>query len=124
MDYWNELQKYDTTICTECGMEYKKGLMQWMDHDNKICKNNAPNKNITAYHDEQERLKAKKIYDNKINQAHKKMTDDEICRHNIYRLSGMVHYDETNGMTVWMGSKAMERLRNFEREMFKKYNIK
>lgn len=57
----------------------------------------------------------------KLDRAFKKMTSDEQMTLACYSLNGYTMFDGEGRGTIYMGMSALERLRNFEDEMIRKY---
>lgn len=111
---------HKTRICTECGEEVERGIINTVEHAD-ICKRNAPNMCVDSYrfiNSKKERQgKTNYEFKRKFDKAWRKMTDDE--QNEVIMLSFCGFWD---GNAVFMGSEAFENLFNFKRKMIEKYN--
>lgn len=105
-----------TYICTDCGEEVKRGLVNAAQHSGE-CKRNAKNVNIESYRYNKKLADLRKRQNREFDKTWQKMSSEEKNELTLYSLSGTIQ-----GTTILMGGDAMERYLNFKKAMTEKYS--
>jgi hypothetical protein len=120
MEFIEELTRFSTNICTECGQEYERGLMSWMRHNDE-CKHDGENENIGSHSRQVEWEKRKAElqaeHDKIFEVIWPKMSEDE---QNNWCLLNM-NYMQNIGGVMFVGSAHMKMIKDFDTQMKLKY---